>query len=467
MRTIIVSLLALLPFGVFAQPSWTVPERITSGGVDDIHPAFADGSGWLFNQEEMLAFSRNGRNICILRTDSLGSSWSDSLTSITTDSAENDFPSLVRSSPYLSQDERAMLVWQGRHNGNLEILFSALRQDQWSPAQPVMNNSVDDQFPHVGCYDSTFYVVWEQRGRIMFSEYVQNTWSTPLVVSGANDTLNHLPQVTVQYEYPPPTYQPCVVWQRLKASPDVFAVLCSFRTAGGWTAPDTLVGDGNNRRPRFFKYGQDVLSWERGTGSSFTTYAGYLSISNGSATLGSLSPLNDTADSTQNSSVNGFMIITANNPMSFHYSAGTWELPGHDSIGVGLNPYGAYGISRLSPAGATLNRDPSVSQGTHVMSGGFRMRFWVVWEAFVNSLWQLYASNAILIVDDVNTPINAPQQPELSQNYPNPFNPSTTVSFTIPHPSFVIVRVYDVLGREVVTLVNEEKPPGQFEVSAG
>ena len=92
------------------------------------------------------------------------------------------------------------------------------------------------------------------------------------------------------------------------------------------------------------------------------------------------------------------------------------------------------------------------------------MRFWVVWEAFVNSLWQLYASNAILIVDDVNTPINAPQQPELSQNYPNPFNPSTTVSFTIPHPSFVIVRVYDVLGREVVTLVNEEKPPGQFEI---
>ena len=47
----------------------------------------------------------------------------------------------------------------------------------------------------------------------------------------------------------------------------------------------------------------------------------------------------------------------------------------------------------------------------------------------------------------------------LFQNYPNPFNPSTKIKFVIPawKSSFVSLRVYDVLGREVATLVNEEK----------
>jgi len=52
----------------------------------------------------------------------------------------------------------------------------------------------------------------------------------------------------------------------------------------------------------------------------------------------------------------------------------------------------------------------------------------------------------------------------LSQNYPNPFNPSTKIKFVIPKLSFVNLKVYDVLGREVAILVNEEKPAGEYEI---
>jgi len=67
-------------------------------------------------------------------------------------------------------------------------------------------------------------------------------------------------------------------------------------------------------------------------------------------------------------------------------------------------------------------------------------------------------------VEKENEKKTIPAEFSLSQNYPNPFNPATTIRFTIPKLQFTILKVYDILGREVATLVNEEKPPGVYEV---
>ncbi|PIW70571.1 MAG: hypothetical protein COW08_01110 [Ignavibacteriales bacterium CG12_big_fil_rev_8_21_14_0_65_30_8] len=53
----------------------------------------------------------------------------------------------------------------------------------------------------------------------------------------------------------------------------------------------------------------------------------------------------------------------------------------------------------------------------------------------------------------------------LSQNYPNPFNPSTTINYQMPKDGFVTLIIYDILGREVKTLVNEYKAQGRYEVN--
>jgi hypothetical protein len=58
-----------------------------------------------------------------------------------------------------------------------------------------------------------------------------------------------------------------------------------------------------------------------------------------------------------------------------------------------------------------------------------------------------------------------PTEFALYQNYPNPFNPSTLIKYQVPEKSFVLIRVYDLLGEELATLVNEEKSAGSYEVN--
>ncbi|MDQ7816411.1 MAG: T9SS type A sorting domain-containing protein [Melioribacteraceae bacterium] len=57
-----------------------------------------------------------------------------------------------------------------------------------------------------------------------------------------------------------------------------------------------------------------------------------------------------------------------------------------------------------------------------------------------------------------------PDSYSLNQNYPNPFNPTTKISFSIPEAGFVSLKIFDILGREVETLVNEMKASGSYEV---
>jgi hypothetical protein len=108
---------------------------------------------------------------------------------------------------------------------------------------------------------------------------------------------------------------------------------------------------------------------------------------------------------------------------------------------------------------------------------------------FISQLYDLIAANKIsqvdgqnlidysyLIIKNLNSDLAKdnikdnvsqlfPTQLQLNQNYPNPFNPSTKINFQLPSDGFVTLKVYDVLGNEVGTLINSEKTAGSYEVN--
>jgi len=77
--------------------------------------------------------------------------------------------------------------------------------------------------------------------------------------------------------------------------------------------------------------------------------------------------------------------------------------------------------------------------------------------------WGIQINNQVLVgVEEIAGTV--PEQFHLQQNYPNPFNPTTTIQFAVPRQALVTIKLYDILGREVRTLVNEEKSPGNYKV---
>jgi hypothetical protein len=61
--------------------------------------------------------------------------------------------------------------------------------------------------------------------------------------------------------------------------------------------------------------------------------------------------------------------------------------------------------------------------------------------------------------------VDRPADYDLAQNFPNPFNPATFIQFQLPEKQHVILRIYDALGVEVATLVNEEKEAGFHKIN--
>ncbi len=98
--------------------------------------------------------------------------------------------------------------------------------------------------------------------------------------------------------------------------------------------------------------------------------------------------------------------------------------------------------------------DPAIGTGKNISSGKYSYR-----------LKQIDNNGAYKYSNVVEVSFMKPAKFALEQNYPNPFNPSTTITFSIPEDGHIVLKLYDVLGREVQTLINENRKAGIHNIN--
>lgn len=121
-----------------------------------------------------------------------------------------------------------------------------------------------------------------------------------------------------------------------------------------------------------------------------------------------------------------------------------WDGTSWSPLGSGMNN----GVWRLAVIGQDL-----YAGGIFTTAGGVTANYIAK-----------YSCSITTFIDEDKSGNSIPKSFQLQQNYPNPFNPSSIIRYDIPRTSFVKISVYDILGREVRVLVNEEKGPGQYNV---
>ena len=140
-----------------------------------------------------------------------------------------------------------------------------------------------------------------------------------------------------------------------------------------------------------------------------------------------------------------------------------------------VNNYG-FEIQRQNQVSSIENKDPKWQSIAFVEGHGNSNspRHYSFIDNNINSgkyfyrLKQIDINGSFEYSKEIEVTINAPNKFQLAHNYPNPFNPTTTINYSIPDISSlqnVQLKVYNILGKEVATLVNKEQSPGNYKVS--
>ncbi len=462
MKTKLILLSFLLLFSTININSQITIFKTISSGFVDKNPSFGAQFfyTWPYSNFEILVFERYINGVTRINAQKIDYSGPiDSVVYISNNSSMNKNPSIAANPPYYSANtyKTAMVVWENNQNGNYDVWGSKYSISGWSNPFIIASSSFNDTKPKICCIDSSnYFLVYERNDDIYFKRYLNNVWladtnlteSEPLKCLNPNIIFGDFQNtIFVSYE------------KEINASQHIvnFSYKSSVQT--NWSNSDTIAVIGNNRSIGIFSsYSTNAFEcyFESSRTGKWNIYCTRIVIPNFKQ---------------QDSLANG------TNSQNYGYVRNGSGQQGVSSY-IQKNNFGTKiktGIFNWIFDSTQIYTDTNhiikISSSTGIIYNCFCGYYWIVFNKdsltysnIIGKRVQLGFSG----IKKINS--NTPEKYSLYQNYPNPFNPVTKIKFDVTVSPFeggrgdVKLVIYNIQGKEIITLVNQQLHPGTYEV---
>jgi len=367
---------------------------------------------------------------------------------LTNDAATSYNPAIAYSGSVLH------VVWTDNRDGNYEIYYKRSTDDglSWEADTRLTNNSFLSNYPSISASGLNLHLVWHDtrdgNAEIYYKNSTDggNTWSVDMRLSNTSG-LSYVPSVAVSGSFVH------VAWYDSTAGN--WEIYYKRSTDGGisWGADTRLTNDpANSTYPYLGVSGSVVhLVWTDRRNGTDNIY--YKRSTNGGTSWAADFRL------TKNNYNNIYASLAINGPvvhLIFQRAISTfWDIFYNKSTNDGVK-WGNEVQLTNNPSGSTLSSIAVSGSAVHIefvddRDGNYEIYY----------KQNLTGTGRPIGISNINAEL--PNKFALSQNYPNPFNPTTKIKFGLPNSSFAKLVVYDALGREVETLVNEQLNAGTYE----
>jgi hypothetical protein len=463
----VIQISLLLAFPLYAQYNSSLGkvDTVTMGEYDDANPVLIHGTfdhGYSRSYQWLL-FGRNTQSSSeivgkkFLTDDAL---WDTSVVVISSSNipASQRNPDISGIS-YPQNNFSRLAAWERKENNVWNIYCSRFMDNDstWMPSQPLTQDIVDNTNAQIRpLTDSSFIVVWKRKSVLLYSIVNSVTFSVPETIAvGTFDSLEF--DILSRYG------SGNLVWTSRDTTNKNIMIFRSFETYPSFTltAPETLFISQSAFNPRFTLsfYGDKSVFFETFVNGNREImmwkeyYPQEQRIENIS---------NDSLADDRNPRAFSNPVVTkrgsVNKKSNFPYY-GILTMEKYTNTDSMLIFFGGYYLADTVKS-AGYNRNACIGSDMFINVG--KLSVLTVWESNRSGHSHIFSRLVRLPMDGVEPPIISLRSFTLEQNYPNPFNPTTNFRFTIAHSELVSLKVFDLLGREVTTIVNEPLTPGDY-----